>query len=161
MQIPTGATVAPRAEVAELVDAPDSKSGAFTGVWVRVPPSALRAAGVRWPGVACDEALAERIRELVGHERGLVEKKMFGGLAFVINGNMSVAASGQGGLLVRVDPEQSDALAKKTGASLMEMRGREMPGWMRVEAEAVRTKKQLSAWVDRGVAFARSLPAKP
>jgi TfoX/Sxy family transcriptional regulator of competence genes len=111
--------------------------------------------------VAYDEALAERIRELVGNERGLVEKKMFGGLAFLINGNMSVAASGQGGLLVRVDPEQSDALAKKTGASLMEMRGREMPGWMRVDAEAVRTKKQLSAWVDRGVAFARSLPAKP
>jgi hypothetical protein len=110
--------------------------------------------------VAYDEALAERIRELVGSERGLVEKKMFGGLAFLINGNMSVAASGQGGLLVRVDPEQSDALIKKAGASLMEMRGREMPGWMRVDADAVRTKKQLSAWVDRGVAFARSLPAK-
>jgi TfoX/Sxy family transcriptional regulator of competence genes len=111
--------------------------------------------------MAYDEELAARIRVLLVNDRAVTEKKMFGGLAFLINGNMSVAASGQGGLLVRVDPEQSDALARKTGASLMEMRGREMPGWMRVDADAVRTKKQLSAWVDRGVAFARSLPAKP
>jgi TfoX/Sxy family transcriptional regulator of competence genes len=110
--------------------------------------------------MAYDEALAERIRELVANERGITEKKMFGGLAFVLNGNMSVAASAQGGLLVRVDPGESDALTKKPGASLMEMRGRQMPGWMRVEAEAVRTKKQLSTWVERGVGFARSLPPK-
>ena len=110
--------------------------------------------------MAYDEALAERIRELVAGERGITEKKMFGGLAFLLHGNMSVAASGQGGLLVRVHPDESDALAKKPGASLMEMRGREMPGWMRVEADAVRTKKQLSTWVDRGVSFARSLPPK-
>jgi TfoX/Sxy family transcriptional regulator of competence genes len=110
--------------------------------------------------VAYDEALAERIRELVGSERGITEKKMFGGLAFLLNGNMSVAASGQGGLLVRVDPDESDALAKKAGARVMEMRGREMHGWLRVDAGAVRTKTQLSAWVDRGVSFARSLPPK-
>jgi TfoX/Sxy family transcriptional regulator of competence genes len=85
---------------------------------------------------------------------------MFGGLAFLLNGNMSVAASGQGGLLVRVDPDESDALVEQTGASLMEMRGREMRGWMRVDADAVKTKKQLSAWVDRGVGYARSLPPK-
>jgi TfoX/Sxy family transcriptional regulator of competence genes len=110
--------------------------------------------------VAYDEALAARIRELVAGERGVTEKKMFGGLAFLVNGNMSVAASGQGGLLVRVDPEQSDALVSKTGALPMEMRGREMRGWLRVESDQVRTKKQLSTWVDRSVAFARSLPAK-
>jgi TfoX/Sxy family transcriptional regulator of competence genes len=110
--------------------------------------------------VAYDEALAERIRELVANERGITEKQMFGGLAFLLNGNMSVAASGQGGLLVRVDPDESDALAKKAGVSVMVMRGRAMPGWMRVDAGAVRTKQQLAAWVDRGVGFARSLPPK-
>ncbi|MFL5982840.1 MAG: TfoX/Sxy family protein [Gaiellaceae bacterium] len=108
-----------------------------------------------------DETLAQRIRELVSSERSLTEKKMFGGLAFLLNGNMAVAASGQGGLLVRVDPDESERLLRENGASLMEMRGRTMLGWMRVEADAVRTKKQLSKWVDRGVSFARSLPAKP
>ena len=110
--------------------------------------------------MAYDEALAERIREHLAGERGITEKKMFGGLAFLLNGNMSVAASGQGGLLVRVDPDESDALTKKPGASLMEMSGRQMPGWMRVDADAVRTKQQLSTWVDRGVGYARSLPPK-
>jgi TfoX/Sxy family transcriptional regulator of competence genes len=110
--------------------------------------------------MAYDEALAARIRELVAAEAGVTEKKMFGGLAFLVNGNMAVAASGQGGLLVRVDPGESDRLLGEDGASLMEMRGRTMPGWMRVEAGAVRTKKQLSAWVDRGLCFARSLPQK-
>jgi hypothetical protein len=110
--------------------------------------------------MAYDEQLAERIRGLVATERGIAEKKMFGGLAFLLNGNMSVAASGQGGLLVRVDPDASEALAKKAGVRVMEMRGREMPGWLRVDSDAVRTKKQLSAWVDRGVSFARSLPPK-
>ena len=110
--------------------------------------------------MAYDEALAERIRDLVAEERGVTEKKMFGGLAFLVNGNMAVAASGQGGLLVRVDPDQSETLVKKSGARLMEMRGREMPGWLRVDAEQVRMNRQLAAWVERGVAFARSLPAK-
>jgi TfoX/Sxy family transcriptional regulator of competence genes len=110
--------------------------------------------------VAYDEQLAARIRELVGGERGMQEKKMFGGLAFLVNGNMSVAASGQGGLLVRVDPDESDALVRKPGVETMVMRGRPMAGWLRVDADAVRTKKQLGAWVERGVGFARSLPAK-
>jgi TfoX/Sxy family transcriptional regulator of competence genes len=110
--------------------------------------------------VAYDERLAEGIRELVVKERGVTEQKMFGGLAFLLNGNMAIAASGQGGLLVRVDPAESDALVGKTGAQVMEMRGREMPGWLRVDAGDVRTKAQLSKWVDRGVSFARSLPAK-
>jgi TfoX/Sxy family transcriptional regulator of competence genes len=110
--------------------------------------------------MAYDEALAGRIRQLMAGERGVKEQTMFGGLAFLVNGNMSVAASGQGGLLVRVDPDESDSLVQKPGVEMMEMRGRRMAGWLRVDAEAVRTKKQLAAWVDRGVAFARSLPPK-
>jgi TfoX/Sxy family transcriptional regulator of competence genes len=110
--------------------------------------------------MAYDEKLADRIRELVAGERGLKEQKMFGGLAFLVNGNMAIAASGQGGALVHVDPDEGDKLVEKTPASLMEMRGREMRGWLRVDAEDVRTKRQLAAWVDRGVGYARSLPPK-
>jgi TfoX/Sxy family transcriptional regulator of competence genes len=110
--------------------------------------------------MAYDEALAERIRELVRGERGIEERKMFGGLAFLLHGNMSVAASGRGGLLVRVDPEDSDALVRKPGVETMVMRGREMAGWLRVDVEAVRTKQQLASWVKRGVGYARSLPPK-
>ena len=110
--------------------------------------------------MAYDEDLANRIRELIAAEPGVTEKKMFGGLAFLIGGNMSVAASGQGGLLVRVDPAESDALAAKPHAGPMVMRGREMQGWLRVDAEGVRSKRQLEAWVARGVGYARSLPRK-
>ena len=110
--------------------------------------------------MAYDEKLAARIRELVGDEPDLTEKKMFGGLAFLIGGNMAVSASGRGGLMVRVDPEESDDLVTTTPARPMEMRGREMKGWLRLDTEDVRTKKELSTWVRRGVAFARSLPAK-
>jgi TfoX/Sxy family transcriptional regulator of competence genes len=111
--------------------------------------------------VAYDEELSERIWELVGDEPKLTEKKMFGGLSFLIGGNMAVAASGQGGLLVRVDPAESDTLVAKTDAVPMEMRGRQMQGWLRVDSDHVRTKRQLEAWVKRGVTYARSLPAKP
>jgi TfoX/Sxy family transcriptional regulator of competence genes len=110
--------------------------------------------------VAYDEKLAARIRELMASEPGLTEKKMFGGLAFLVGGNMAVAASGQGGVLVRVDPEESDTLLATTNASLMEMRGRQMQGWMRVDLADVRTKQQLAKWVEIGVAYARSLPPK-
>ena len=110
--------------------------------------------------MAYDEDLADRIRELAAGERGLDEKKMFGGLAFLVNGNMAVAASGQGGILVRVDPEKSDSLVAKTKAYPMEMRGREMRGWLRVDAGHVRTKPQLTKWVQRGISYARSLPSK-
>ena len=111
-------------------------------------------------GVAYDEELAGRIRDLVGGESGLTEQKMFGGLAFLIGGNMAIAASGQGGVLVRVDPAQSDELVASTNARVMEMRGREMQGWLRVGADDVRTKRELAKWVGLGVAYARSLPAK-
>jgi len=110
--------------------------------------------------VAYDEDLAARIRELVAKEKGLSEKKMFGGLAFLIGGNMAIAAGGQGGILVRVDPEQSDKLVASTKASVAVMRGRAMPGWLRVASADVRTKPQLSKWVKLGTTFARSLPAK-
>jgi hypothetical protein len=110
--------------------------------------------------MAYDEDLAGRIRELVSAEKGVAEQKMFGGLAFLIGGNMAVAASGQGGILVRVDPDDSEALVAKTGARPMEMRGREMRGWIRVDPEHVRTKRALATWVGRGASYARSLPPK-
>jgi len=110
--------------------------------------------------VAYDEELADRIRELVGGESGLTEQKMFGGLAFLIGGNMAVAASGQGGILVRVEPAQSDLLVATTNARLMEMRGRSMQGWLRVDPDDVSTKRQLAKWVELGTTYARSLPAK-
>ena len=110
--------------------------------------------------MAYDEALAERIRELVAGEHELTEKQMFGGLAFLIGGNMSVGVSGQGGLMVRVDAGETDKLLDKPHAQPFEMRGRAMNGWLRVDAEGVRTKRSLEPWVKRGVAYARSLPAK-
>ena len=110
--------------------------------------------------MAYDEDLADRIRELLSQQRGVTETRMFGGLAFLIGGNMAIAASGQGGVLVRVDPDESDNLVATTPASLMEMRGRSMRGWLRVEAEDVRTAPQLANWVARGTSYARSLPAK-
>jgi TfoX/Sxy family transcriptional regulator of competence genes len=110
--------------------------------------------------MAYDEDLANRIRELLAGEAGVTEQRMFGGLAFLIGGNMSVAASGQGGILVRVAPEDTEALLEKPHARAFEMRGREMRGWLRVDPEGVRTKRQLEPWVRRGVQYARSLPAK-
>ena len=110
--------------------------------------------------MAYDEELAARIREQVGGESKLTEQKMIGGLAFLIGGNMAIAASGQGGLLVRVDPEESDELVSSTEATTMEMRGREMKGWLRVPSERVVTDEQLSEWVERGTSYARSLPPK-
>jgi TfoX/Sxy family transcriptional regulator of competence genes len=110
--------------------------------------------------VPYDEELADRLREQLEDEPGLTEQKMFGGLAFLIGGNMAVAASGQGGLLVRVNPAESDALTDATPAYVMEMRGREMKGWLRVDASDVKTKEALSTWVERGASFARSLPPK-
>jgi TfoX/Sxy family transcriptional regulator of competence genes len=110
--------------------------------------------------MAYDEELADRIREVVGGEQGLTEKRMFGGLAFLINGNMAVSASSQGGLLLRVDPARTASLVKEPDVRRFQMRGREMDGWLRVDAAAVETDAELRQWVSHGVAYARALPAK-
>ncbi len=110
--------------------------------------------------MAYDEDLANRVRELVLMEDGVAERRMFGGLAFMINGNLSLSVSGRGGLMLRVDPAESDALLGKPYAHNFETRGRILRGWLRVDAEGVRTKRQLERWVARGVAYAQSLPSK-
>lgn len=111
------------------------------------------------PGMAYDRELADRIRELVASEQGVDEKPMFGGLAFLVAGNMSVTASGKGGLLVRVDPEDApDLLDDHVHTAVMG--GREMRGWLRVDPDVLDDDARLAEWVDRGVSFARSLPAK-
>jgi TfoX/Sxy family transcriptional regulator of competence genes len=111
--------------------------------------------------MAYDQELADRIRRLAAGVPGLTEKKMFGGLAFLIGGNMAIAASSQGGAMVRVDPQQSDALVATTTASLVQMRGRPMPGWLQVSSDDLRTDDQLAPWVERGTGYAGSLPPKP
>jgi TfoX/Sxy family transcriptional regulator of competence genes len=110
--------------------------------------------------VAYDEDLANRVRELVSGAADVSEKRMFGGLAFLAGGHMAVAASGQGGLMVRVDPAETAELVSKEHARPFEMRGRELDGWLRVDPEGVRTKRQLEPWVRRGMTYARSLPPK-
>jgi hypothetical protein len=110
--------------------------------------------------MAYDEELAGRIRELVAGEADLSEQRMFGGLAFLIGGHMAVAASGQGGALVRADPLQTDDLVATTAAEAFEMRGRSMRGWLRVAPEHLQTREQLARWVAVGTAYAGSLPAK-
>ena len=110
--------------------------------------------------MAYDEALAQRIRDHVGGEPGLSEKKMFGGLAFLVNGNMAVAASGQGGLMLRCDPADAEELTATDGVARMEMRGRAMDGWLRVADDVVGSDAELARWADVGVAYARSLPPK-
>jgi TfoX/Sxy family transcriptional regulator of competence genes len=110
--------------------------------------------------MAYDEQLADRIRDLVAGIPDVTEQKMFGGLAFLVGGNMAVAASGQGGLLVHVDPEQSEDLLASPGTDLMEMRGRRMRGWLRVQAEVVEGDEELARWVGIGATYAGSLPVK-
>jgi hypothetical protein len=109
--------------------------------------------------MAYDEQLAGRIRQLIGSDPALTEK-MFGGLAFLIRGNMAIAASSQGGAMVRVDPAQSDALVTTTNARLVQMRGCDMPGWLRISSGDLRTDDQLAPWVEIGTGYARSLPLK-
>lgn len=110
--------------------------------------------------MAYDEELANRIREVVQGEHGLTEKRMFGGLAFLIGGNMAVSASGQGGLLLRVDPADTESLVKEPGVRRAQMQGREMDGWLRVDTGTLETDEDLGRWVTCGVAYARSLPPK-
>jgi len=116
--------------------------------------------GCQTVAVAYDPELADRIRVLVQHEDGLIEQRMFGGLAFLIHGNMAVAASSRGGLLLRVDPERTDDLVREDGAERFEMRGRRMNGWLHIGAEALDSELGLERWVATGVGYARSLPSK-
>jgi TfoX/Sxy family transcriptional regulator of competence genes len=110
--------------------------------------------------MAYDTDLADRIRELLGPLRGVDEKRMFGGMAFLINGNMSVVVSGHGGLMVRVPPNETEKLLGRAHVTPVVMAGREVRGWVRVELDAVKTKRQLTDWVTRGADYARSLPRK-
>jgi TfoX/Sxy family transcriptional regulator of competence genes len=110
--------------------------------------------------MAYDEELAERVREVLQDERGLTEKKMFGGLAFLLDGRMAVGATSQGGLMVRVDPDRGETLVREPHVEPFEMRGRWMTGWLRVDPEAVESDDDLRRWVDHGVTFARTLPPK-
>jgi len=110
--------------------------------------------------MAYDEDLAHRLRELLADEDAVTEKKMFGGLAFLMNGNMCVSASRSGGLLVRVDPADTDAALTRPHAAPMKMGGRTMDGWIIVAPEVVKTQRELAAWVKRGVAFVKTLPPK-
>jgi TfoX/Sxy family transcriptional regulator of competence genes len=110
--------------------------------------------------MAYDLELADRIRKVVRGERGLSEKRMFGGLAFLIDEKMAVSASSKGGLLLRIDPTQTASLVSEPHVRPAEMRGLEMDGWLRVDAEVLETDDELRRWVNHGVAYARSLPTK-
>jgi len=110
--------------------------------------------------VAYDEELAERIRELLAERPDVTQKRMFGGLAFLVGGHMTISASGQGGALVRVDPAATSSLVAGGAAEIAVMRGRPMEGWLRVSSENLRTRRQLSRWVGRAVAWVETLPPK-
>jgi len=145
--------------VVDAVDAVDARARRSARMHAR-EFAATRPAVCTLVAMAYDEELAGRIRQLIGSDPELTEKKMFGGLAFLIRGNMAIAASGEGGAMVRVDPAQSDALVAATKATPMNMRGRDMPGWLRVSADDLRTDDQLAPWVGIGTGYARSLPPK-
>lgn len=110
--------------------------------------------------MAYDEELAQRLRELLADEPGVVEKPMFGGLAFLVGGHLSVGASGRGGLMLRCDPEDTNALVAEPHAHPFEMRGVGVPGWLRVDADGADTREELRAWVQPALGYARSLPPK-
>ena len=110
--------------------------------------------------MAYDEGLADRVRQAVTGEPGVTEKRMFGGLAFLVHGNMAVSASGQGGLLLRIDPADAQAHTERPGVRRFQMRGREMDGWLSIDSDVVTGDEDLQRWVDTGLAYARSLPAK-
>ena len=168
----------PATQVEALIDTgtgePFAPNGRVFREWVAIPtpdPSGwarLLAAALDFAGPAqqharrrYDEDLAERIREVLGDLGvGVREQKMFGGLAFLVNGHMAVAASGEGGLLVGVDPSDAPGLLLRPHTRPMVMRGREMAGWLRVADQGVRTKRQLTRWVHRGTEHARSKPPK-
>ncbi len=106
------------------------------------------------------KVLAQRLRDVLAGEPDLTEKRMFGGLAFLLAGHMAVSAGSKGGLLLRVDPARTDSLVAQPWVARFEMRGRQLDGWLRVDAEAVETDAELERWVAQGVAYVRSLPPR-
>lgn len=110
--------------------------------------------------MAYDEDLADRIRMATQDRDDLSERKMFGGLAFLVSGHMAVAASGQGGLMVRIHPEESETLVSEPGVDRFEMHGRAMDGWLHVAPDVLGSESQLDRWVALGVEFASTLPPK-
>jgi hypothetical protein len=168
----------PRERVAELIASgvgePFAPNGRVFREWVTVRPldsevwqdvlaEALEfAAAEKRAAGAFDEDLANRIREVLSEldVKGVREQRMFGGLAFLVGGHIAIAASREGGVLLNVDPDETASLLTKAHTLPMVMRGRELAGWVRVDPEGVRTKRQLNAWVTRGVDRARSRPPK-
>jgi TfoX N-terminal domain len=142
-----------------MIGAPPGNRGSAPRTWLPAgrPRQWVLA---RLADMAYDTELADRIRFLIGTGPGLTEKKMFGGLAFLIGGNMAISASGQGGALIRVDPADCRALTETTTATIAVMGGREMRGWLRVRSDDLETDEQLTEWVNRAVSYARSLPPK-
>ncbi len=110
--------------------------------------------------MAYDTELAQRVRALLTFEPEIVEKKMFGGLAFLVGGHMSVAVSSSGGLLLRSEPKDTEKLLEQPHVEPFVMRGRAMSGWLRIAAEGVEDDAELKRWVETGVGRARSLPPK-
>jgi len=110
--------------------------------------------------MAYDSSIAKRIRDLLAEQKGVAEKRMFGGLAFLVHGNMCVAASGQGGMLVRIDPAETKSALARPHTSRMSMGGRSMDGWIRVAPEGARTTREVGTWVTRSLAYVRTLPPK-
>lgn len=110
--------------------------------------------------MAYDEQLADRVREIVAGSGDFSERKMFGGLAFMVDGHMAVAASREGGIMLRVAPAETDALLAKPFCRPFQMRGKPIDGWVRIDADGVATKRQLERWVMRGVAYARTQPPR-
>lgn len=109
--------------------------------------------------MAYDERLADRVREALADRPNLTEKKMFGGIGFMLSGNMATGVSG-GDLIVRLDPEEGEKALDEPGVRMFDRTGRPMTGWLLVEPEAIETEDGLRRWVDRGAAFAESLPPK-
>ena len=132
------------------------RTGISAGAFSPLASATARPAVYTIVAMAYDQELAGRIRQLIGSDPKLTEMKMFGGLAFLIQGNMAIAASSQGGAMVRVDPAKSDALVATTNATLMNLRGRDMPGWLRVGSDDLPTDDQLAHSIEIGVRYARS-----
>ena len=112
------------------------------------------------PKLGYDITLAERVRELLASNPEVTERKMFGGLAFLVEGHMAVVASGKGGLMLRADPATTASLVDTTPASYAEMRGRAMKGWLRLAASDVNTDDELERWINEALTYAATLPPK-